>query len=211
MFSRRPAGWFLLIRISPIIQRKGQPYNPRRNKANEGREETMESRIAFSVSEPEEKRKAREQCLDYLSSHRIGVGLPSSASARSKALLAIHEHGAPAMRIPARPVLRPALSREETRAAMAAGMVHACAAAQKGDMEGTKAGLAEAGQAGADGIRAYIDKGVPPPNAPITLEGGWMRNPESGKPVYIKGKSGTTPLVDTGQLYEEFGWEIGEK
>ena len=171
----------------------------------------MESNIAFSVSEPEGKRKARERCLDYLSSHRVSVGLTSSATARSKALLAIHEHGAPAMHIPARPVIRPALSREETRAAMSAGLLKACAAAQRGDMEGTKAGLAEAGQAGADGIRAYIDKGVPPPNAPITLEGGWMRNPVSGKPVHVEGKSGTTPLVDTGQLYREFDWEIGEK
>ncbi len=169
----------------------------------------MKSRVGLSLTEPEEKRKAREQCLDYLSSHTVSVGLTSSASARPRMLLAIHEHGAPAMHIPARPVIRPALSREETRAEMSAGLLKACAAAQRGEMEGTKAGLAEAGQAGADGIRAYIDKGVPPPNAPITLEGGWMRNPVSGKPVHIEGKSGTTPLVDTRQLYREFDWEIG--
>ena len=154
---------------------------------------------------------ARFACLKHLAESQVDVGLTSSASGRSRFLMAIHEHGAPVMHIPARPVIRPALSREDTRAEMSAGMAKACAAAHQGDMEGTKAGLAEAGQAGADGIRAYIDKGVPPPNAPITLEGGWMRNPVSGKPVHVEGKSGTTPLVDTGQMYREFGWEIGKK
>ena len=43
------------------------------------------------------------------------------------------------------------------------------------------------------------------------LSGGWMRNPVSKKPVKVKGKSGTTPLVDTGQLYNDFDWEITGK
>ena len=84
-------------------------------------------------------------------------------------------------------------------------------AARAGDLAGTRAGLEKSGQAGAEGIRAYIDRGIPPKNAPITLTGGWMRNPVSKKPVKIKGKSGTTPLVDTGQLYNDFDWEIREK
>jgi hypothetical protein len=29
--------------------------------------------------------------------------------------------------------------------------------------------------------------------------------------VKVKGKSGTTPLVDTGQLYNDFDWEITGK
>ena len=29
--------------------------------------------------------------------------------------------------------------------------------------------------------------------------------------VKIKGKSGTTPLIDTGQLYNDFDWEITGK
>ncbi len=66
-------------------------------------------------------------------------------------------------------------------------------------------------QAGVDGIHAYIDAGIPPPNAPITLTGGWMRNPASGKAVKVKGKSGTKTMVDTGQLYNDFDWEITGK
>lgn len=38
------------------------------------------------------------------------------------------------------------------------------------------------------------------PNAPITINGGWMRNKKSGKPVYIKGKHSDKPLIDTGEL-----------
>jgi hypothetical protein len=34
-----------------------------------------------------------------------------------------------------------------------------------------------------------------------------MRHPGSKKPVKIK-KSGTTLLVDTGKLYNDFDWEI---
>jgi len=59
--------------------------------------------------------------------------------------------------------------------------------------------------------RHWRSSEVRPPNAPVTLTGGWIRNPVSGKPVKVKGKSGTTPLVDTGQLYNDFDFEIKEK
>jgi len=167
--------------------------------------------IKLTSKEAADKMKDRLQCLQYLATHTVEVGLTSSASARSRTLLAIHEHGAPAMHIPARPVIKPALSQASTRAAMSAAMLSACAAANSGDLPAVTSALEDAGKAGVDGIHAYIDKGIPPPNSPITLSGGWMRNPVSGKPVKIKGKSGTTPLVDTGQLYNDFDWEITGK
>jgi hypothetical protein len=141
----------------------------------------------------------------------VEVGLTRTASERSRALLAIHEHGAPAMHIPARPVVKPALAQASVKAAMSAAMRKACDAANAGDLSAVTSALEDSGRAGVDGIHAYIDKGIPPPNSPITLKGGWMRNPVSGEPVKIKGKSGTTPLVDTGQLYNDFDWEITEK
>lgn len=166
---------------------------------------------SLQFKEDTSKLQDRLQCLKYLATHTVDVGLTSSASGRSRMLLAIHEHGAPAMHIPPRPVVKPALSQENVRQEMASCQAEALRAARAGDLEGTKAGLEKSGQVGAEGIRAYIDKGVPPPNAPITLSGGWMRNPVSGKPVKVKGKSGTTSLVDTGQLRAEFDWEIVEK
>ena len=98
-----------------------------------------------------------------------------------------------------------------TRVAMSAAMLSACAAANKGDLSAVTSALEDAGKAGVDGIHTYIDEGIPPPNSPITLSGGWMRNPVSGKPMKVKGKSGTTTLVDTGQLYNDFDWEITGK
>ena len=167
--------------------------------------------IGLKITEATEKLEDRLQCLQYLATHTVEVGLTSSASARSRTLLAIHEHGAPAMHIPARPVVKPALAQVSTRAEMSAAMQKACAAANDGDITGVTSALEEAGKAGVDGIHAYIDQGIPPPNAPITLEGGWMRNPVSGKSMHIKGKSGTTPLVDTGQLYNDFDYEITKR
>ena len=167
--------------------------------------------IKLSSKENTDKMKDRLQCLQYLATHTVEVGLTSTASERSRTLLAIHEHGAPAMHIPARPVVKPALAQSSTRAEMSAAMLSACAAANDGDLSAVTSALEDAGRAGVDGIHAYIDKGIPPPNSPITLSGGWMRNPVSKKPVRIKGKSGTTPLVDTGQLYNDFDWEITGK
>jgi len=167
--------------------------------------------INLTFTEATKKLQDRLQCLQYLATHTVEVGLTSTASERSRTLLAIHEHGAPAMHIPARPVVKPALAQPSVKAEMSAAMLEACAAANDGNQTGVTRALEDAGKAGVDGIHVYIDKGIPPPNSPITLSGGWMRNPVSGKPVKVKGKSGTTPLVDTGQLYNDFDWEIRGK
>ena len=167
--------------------------------------------IRLQISEDNIKFRDRLQCLRYLATHTVEVGLTSTASGRSRTLLAIHEHGSPAMHIPARPVVKPALAQASVRAEMGQAMMNACASALDGDLDGVTAALEESGQAGVDGIHAYIDKGIPPPNAPVTLTGGWIRNPVSGKPVKVKGKSGTTPLIDTGQLYNDFDYDVVEK
>ena len=167
--------------------------------------------IRFSVTEDTERAEKREQCLEYLRKHRVDVGLTSSASERSRFLLGIHTHGSPVMRIPPRPVVEPALAQEDLKAEMAEHMRAACEAAWKGDAAGVKAGLEAAGQRGADGIREYVDAGIEPPNAPVTLSGGWIWNRVAKKGVPVKGKSGTTPLVDTGQLRSDFDYEITER
>ena len=167
--------------------------------------------LTLKISESDKRLRDRLQCLKYLATHTVEVGLTSSASGRSQMMLAIHEHGSPAMHIPARPVVKPALAKPSVRAEMGQAMMNACASALDGDSDGVTAALEESGRAGVDGIHAYIDAGIPPPNAPVTLTGGWIRNPVSGKPVKVKGKSGTTPLVDTGQLYNDFDFGIREK
>ena len=158
-----------------------------------------------------EKIEKREKCLEYLRKHKVDVGLTSKASARSKFLLGIHTRGSPIMRIPPRPVVQPALAQEGLRAELAEDLMSSCEAAFEGDLSGTRAGLEEAGQRGADGIREYIDAGISPSNAPVTLTGGWIYNRVAKKGVLVSGKNGDTPMKDTGALYEDFDYEIVER
>ena len=167
--------------------------------------------ISLKIKEDTGRQDGRAKCLDWLRRHKVCVGLASSASERSRFLLAIHTRGSPLMRIPPRPVVQPALAQEQLRAEMADCLTEACEAAEDGSLSGTRAGLEKAGQRGANGIREYIDAGIAPPNAPVTLSGGWIYNRVAKKGVLVKGKSGTTPLVDTGELYNDFDYEIKER
>ena len=108
------------------------------------------------------------------------------------------------MRIPPRPVVEPALAQESLKQEMGEMLRSSCEAAMKGDLAGTQQGLEDAGQRGADGLREYID----PPNAPVTLSGGWIYNRVAKKGVPVKGKSGDTPLKDTEALCHDFDCEI---
>ena len=150
----------------------------------------------------------RLQCLKQLRESRVDVGLTASASPRSRFLLALHERGSPIMRIPPRPVIAPALARESAREAMAEAMTDAIASAMAGDAAGVQSGLEAAGQAGVEAIHAYIDAGIPPPNSPVTVQGGWIYNRPARKGVPVEGKGFNKPLYDTGQLYEDFDYEV---
>ena len=148
----------------------------------------------------------RIRALKKLKSATVKVGLPSSAGGRLHFILAVQEHGSPIMHIPSRPVIHSALARDDVRAAMASAMKDAIAAAWEG--KNPRPDLQAAGQAGADGIRAYIDSHIPPPNSLATVNGGWIWNRAAKKAVYVKGKGFNKPLFDTGNLYNAFGYEI---
>ena len=167
--------------------------------------------IKLTVTENTELLDKRKKCLDWLRKHRVDVGLTSTASGRSKFLLGIHTRGSPIMRIPPRPVVQPALAQEDLRTEMGEIMMSSCEAAFAGDLSRTQAGLEEAGQRGADGIREYIDAGISPPNSPVTLSGGWVYNRVAKKGVLVSGKNGDTPMKDTGALYEDFDYEVSER
>ena len=102
----------------------------------------------------------------------------------------------------------PALHQEGLQQEMSEFLLDSCEAAFDGDMSGTVAGMENCGQRGADGIREYIDGGIPPPNSPVTLGGGWIYNRVAKKGVHVGGKSGSTPMKDTEALYNDFDWEI---
>ena len=150
----------------------------------------------------------RVRALRKLKAANVKVGLPAKAGGRLRFILAVQEHGSPVMRIPSRPLIRPALSKPETRAAMAEAMKDAVTAAWEG--EDPRPAMEAAGRAGAGGIRAYIDSHIPPPNSPVTVNGGWMYNRAAHKGVYVSGKGFNKPLFDTGALYDAFDYEIEE-
>jgi len=146
--------------------------------------------------------------LRSLSGLSVEIGLPEGASPRSRFLLALHEHGAPGANIPPRRVLGPALADARTRGEIEAGLLQACEAAARGDENGVTTGFEQAGQAGANGIRAYIDAGVSPPNSPVTVHGGWIRRKGMRAGYPVPGKGFDKPLVDTGELYRSFTYRI---
>ena len=164
--------------------------------------------LTLKMTEDTDLLEKRNECLQFLSKNKVDVGLTSHASGRSFFLLGIHTRGSPIMRIPPRPVVDPALHREGLQQEMSDILLTSCEAAMEGDLAGTRQGLEDCGQRGADGIREYIDEGISPPNAPVTLSGGWIYNRVAKKGVLVGGKSGSTPMKDTGALYEDFDYEI---
>ena len=48
-----------------------------------------------------------------------------------------------------------------------------------------------------------------PPNAPITISGGWMRS-KSGKPFRVKGKGSSNPLIDTGFMRASVAYKVDD-
>ena len=164
--------------------------------------------IRLDFKEDTDLLENRQKCLAWLRKNKVDVGLTSSASGRSRFLLGIHTRGSPIMRIPPRPVVEPALAQEDLKQEMGELMLKSCEAAMQGDLAGTRQGLEDAGQRGADGIREFIDAGIDPPNAPVTLSGGWIYNRVAKKGVLASGKNGSTPMKDTEQLYNDFDFEI---
>ena len=167
--------------------------------------------LNIKLTEHKEALEKRLAALRYLAAHKVDVGLPPGSPPRSRFLLAIHERGSPIMRIPPRPVIGPGLSRPETRQAMMEALTAAVAAAHEGDEAVAQAGLEACGQAGADGIRAYIDSGIQPGNSPVTVSGGWVYNRVAKTGVPVRGKGFDKPLYETGELYRSFSYEIKTK
>lgn len=59
--------------------------------------------------------------------------------------------------------------------------------------------------------RAIKDSNEYAPNAPFTINGGWMANPKNGKPFYAEPKESGRPLINTGSLVNSVDFEIKAK
>ena len=148
------------------------------------------------------------------------VGVPQAKTARpddpiNNATLAyIHDNGAPASNVPARPFMRPGITRATP--AIRAEFKIAASAVLTGNEGLVNASLNRAGLAAQNAIRAVITEGIPPPLKPETIaarkygrktasrrkgEKEYMKQiAEGATPAEAQASVGITPLVNTGQL-----------
>ena len=147
-----------------------------------------------------------KQAVAFMKTHKVRVGIPDGGGSHggisNVELAFILTNGSPINRNPPRPFLEPGINQPDVQEKIVRHMKAAAKAACEGDTSGAMAQLDMAGQAGEDGVKDYMISGSFPSNAPITIEGGWMRNRVSGKPVHVKGKGSSKPLIDTGNLQE---------
>jgi phage gpG-like protein len=106
---------------------------------------------------------------------------------------------------PARPFLRQSVeSNENTIKAMCQRQLQEVAKGKSAREALNAIGVMQKGL-----IQNQIRNGDYEPNAPITIEGGWMTR--NGKSFYVKGKKSSKPLIDSGRMRQSVTFVIGEK
>ena len=122
------------------------------------------------------------------------VGVPAETTDRSAGqpinnatLGYIHEHGAPAAGIPARPFLIPGVAAVEDK--VAEQLKKGAQAALQGDDRAVQQRLHAAGLVAETSVKNTINAGVEPALAESTVQNRARR-----------GRTGTVPLIDTGKL-----------
>jgi len=109
-------------------------------------------------------------------------------------LMYIHTHGSPARRIPARPVIEPAIAADGNRQAIAAQLKQAVKAQMDGNSPAAIRHMRLAGTEGASAAKRWF---VDPRN-------NWAPN----APGTIRRKGSDRPLIDTGALRRSITWVI---
>ena len=135
-----------------------------------------------------------DAAMKALKKTTVLVGIPAETADRSgpqpinnATLGYIHEHGAPAAGIPARPFLIPGVRAVQER--VGAELAKAGRAALSGDGKAAIARLHAAGLVAQSSVRATINAGVEPALTESTVQARSRR-----------GRTGTVPLIDTGAL-----------
>lgn len=130
--------------------------------------------------------------LNAVAQLEVLVGIPQAKTTRrgdkinNASLLYIHTHGSPANRIPARPVIEPAIEADGNKQAISAQLKGAAGSVLQDDPQGAKDKLRLAGQEGANAsIRWFTD-----------ARNNWAPN----RPSTVRRKGSNRPLIDTGAL-----------
>lgn len=139
--------------------------------------------------------------LQSLPSQDVLVGIPESKGRRqdepiSNALIGyLMETGMPASNVPARPFLKPGVKTAEAR--ILRYLKQGAEYALKGDEAGVSRAMNAAGLTAVSAVKRKITTGPFEPLAPGTVRGRLRR-----------GRTGTKPLIDTGQLRQSVTYVV---
>lgn len=144
-----------------------------------------------------------------ISNMDVLVGIPEDTSLRQEGevnnaqLLFIHTNGSDLQKIPARPVIEPAIQAEGNKEHIAEQLGKAAQAVLRGDPEAALRGLRLAGQVGENAAREwFVDpRNNWPANSPETIRRKVRKMSKQQLDEKFKtGEKLTRPLIDTGQL-----------
>jgi hypothetical protein len=150
------------------------------------------SKLAAYVGVPAAGRDARTQQLLNMAgkttSKKKKARLKKAASGdvNNAELLFIHTNGSPINKVPARPVIQPAIEAGGNRQAIASELVASVKATLSGDKETAEKKMLRAALAGQNAARKWFTDG----------RNGWAPN----TPATVKRKGSDRPLIDTGAL-----------
>lgn len=158
-----------------------------------------------SVEIVSDKTKNIAKAIEALTRSSVYVGIPSTKTERKEgqpignaAIGYIQEHGAPENNLPARPFLAPGVvAVKETLANI---FRKAGKNAIEGNLADVERGLEAAGLVAQVSAKKFITEGIPPPLKEGTLAARRAR-----------GRTGTTPLIDTGQLLNSITYVVRKK
>jgi len=140
-----------------------------------------------------------------LVSKEVLIGIPQSGDARKNGepignaeIGYIQETGSPANNLPARPFLAPGV--EDALPKAEKQLERGAQGALNGHIDAGDKAMHAAGLIAQSSVRAKIQSNIPPPLAPSTLADRRRR-----------GRTGTIPLIDTGQLRNAVTYVIRKK
>lgn len=145
--------------------------------------------------------------LTGLTKQELLVGVPGDKTDRKETgqvnnatLAYIFEHGSPAMNIPARPAIQMGIESAKDKIVPILGKTAKAVLKSKDGASLVANGFNKAGLIAQASIRNQIVAGVPPPLAASTLAARRRR-----------GRTGTTPLLDTAQYRNSINYVIRRK
>jgi phage gpG-like protein len=141
---------------------------------------------------------ARRDVLVGITEERSERDDPEAGTLGNASLAYIHEHGSVLNSIPARPFLEPGI--QDARDILVGMFEQAAQAALNGKEEVSLRALDKAGLVAQNAVRAKITAGPFTPLAASTLASRRRR-----------GRTGTKPLIDTGQLRNSITYVVREK